>query len=188
MLENPRNCKSGQQRCEPASLREWFYCAVHHAPNGSTPQQIADALQWPLHRLIAAVDPARLDRPLPVEAFAPVLRATDQLGPFRFLAMDLKHGIFALPTVGAAQTEINLRLLRVLKELGELSAKLEVIQADGRIDSDEGRQALDELRDLLEAVIALQAAIAEASREAVMARPAAARMSLAAPAEKRWRA
>ena len=82
-----------------------------------------------------------------------------------------------------ATTEINLRLLRVLKELGDVSTVLERIQLDGRLDSDEGRQALEQLRELLEAVVALQAAIAEASREAapLPSRAAAARMTLPAP-------
>lgn len=182
MLENKRACATGIARCQPASLTESLYCAFHHAPNGQSSQAIADRLGRNWAYWTAAVDVVRKDRPFPADAIAPLLLAAGTVEPLRYLGAELRCGIFPLPSLGGAQTEINLRLLRVLKELGDVSEVLERIQMDGKLDSDEGRLAIEQLRELLEAVVALQAAIAEASREAVMTRPLPARMQLPAAA------
>jgi hypothetical protein len=83
-----------------------------------------------------------------------------------------------LPSLASGHTDITSKLLRVLQELGDVSAALERSLADWQLDSAEGRGLLQKMREFLEAVIALQAVISEASKEAVMTRPTPARMGL----------
>lgn len=137
-------------------------------------------MEWTPAHLTSAVDPLRADRPFCVTKFAAACNAAGTIDPVRVLASQVSCGIYLLPRLDNATTEINLRLLRVLRELGDVSEVLERIQADGRIDSDEGRSALAQMRELLEAVVSLQAAISEASHEAAPGPSSPARV--AAPA------
>lgn len=183
MLQNPAGCRSGTAPCTPASIAEALYCAFHHAPNGKSAQQIAGELGRSYAYWIAAVDPQRGDRPFPVADLERLLMTAGTVMPLRFLATRVGWGLFALPTSATTGSPINQRVLRVLKELGELSAVLEQIQADGRVESAEGARAIRELREVFEELVGLEAEIATAA-QLPTGKPAAARMTLPRPATR----
>jgi hypothetical protein len=182
MLQNPVACRTGAAPCTPLSMEEAIYCLVHHAPNGKSAQAVADELGWTYAKLLAVVDPLRGDRLFPAAKLEAAIVSAGGLLPLRFLAGRVGCGVFTLPTSTGAGRAIQQRLLRVLKELGELSGSLERYLADERLDSDEALQAIRELRQVSEELVGLEAEIQHEAKLSVVVKPAAARMALPASA------
>jgi hypothetical protein len=118
----------------------------------------------------------------PLDLLVPFMRATS-LEPLRWLAQQMGCSVVQLPSVPSSTGDISARFLKVVEELGQDSAAITRALSDGEITGSEGQTIAAELRDTIDALLEVEAAV----RANVERRPAA-KMPLAQPQERRMRA
>lgn len=173
MLQNPSVCRGGTP-CEPASVDEAVYCAVHHS--AASPKTIADALEINYAHLMAAADPHRTDSHVQARWLVGLMRVTDNLLPLRYLAAALDCAIVTLPRVTREGAAIYERLADVVRELGEDSAVIQHVLEDGHVTAEEVLLVEREIADTVEALLAVREEVRARARD--LAKPAAAKMAL----------
>lgn len=112
----------------------------------------------------------------------PFMRATN-LEPLRWLAQQMGCSVVQLPSVPSSTGDVSARFLKVVEELGQDSAAITRALSDGEITGSEGQTIAAELRDTIEALLSVEAAVL-----AKVTRPVPARMNLPEPAAVRRRA
>ncbi len=110
---------------------------------------------------------------LPVDLLVPFMRATGSRRPLCWLASQMDCAVVALPTATDGAGDIRDRFMRVVDELGQDSAVIQRALGDGEITPSEGREIVDELRDTIEELLRVEAAVL-----AKVQKPAPARMGL----------
>lgn len=138
---------------------------------GVKPTYLADALN--------DSEPQRF----PSDLLVPFMQATGSRHPLCELASAMDCAIVALPTAPVGNDDIRDRFMRVVDELGQDSAVIQRALGDGEISPSEGRDIVAELRDTIEELLRVEAAVLAR----VQQKPSALRMSLPTPAavEKR---
>jgi len=168
MLQNPSVCRGGTP-CTPSSFDEAVYCAVFHSAVPA--KAVADALGVKYGYLAGAVDPQRADAHVQARWLVPLMQATGNLAPLRYLAAALHCAVVELPAAAPAGEAIYERLADVVRELGEDSALIQRALVDGRVTDDEAAQVDREIAATIDALLALREAVRLRSRS--LARPAA---------------
>lgn len=115
--------------------------------------------------------------------FVPFMTATGSLEPLRWLAQQMGCSVVQLPSVPSSTGDVSARFLKVVEELGQDSAAITRALSDGEITGSEGQTIAAELRDTIDALLEVEAAV----RANVEKRPAA-KMAIPEPHERRMRA
>lgn len=188
MLQNPSVCRGGSP-CTPSTFDEAIYCGVYHSP--ASAEAVADAVGVKVAYLRSALDPNCTSARVPARWLPAILQTTRSASILSYLATQLDCVVVPLPAMGeTVDAGVRAKFLRVVEELGQDSAEIERVLADGEVTVDEAKrfrlEILDTVAALLEVAAAVDARIQNASvaaaAPAATSKPAPARMSLPAPA------
>lgn len=154
MTSSRRACRQGGP-CEPRNLAEAIYCAAHHS--GLEIETVAERLGVRRAYLYDATNPDREDTQFQARLLVPLMAVTGNLTPLRFLAREFDVALIELPARGATSNDdIRQSFMRVVKELGEDSAAIERVLADGIVSADEAKRVKRELAETIEALVTVQ--------------------------------
>lgn len=87
------------------------------------------------------------------------MQATGRRRPLCSLASEFGSAVVALPTTTPGNDDIRDRFLVAVEELGQDSAVIQRALGDGEITPSEGRDIAAELRDTIDALLAVEAAV-----------------------------
>lgn len=150
--------------------------------SGLTIEAVAEAIDVRSHYLKDATNPSEPQR-FPVDLLVPFMLATKSIEPLRWLAQQAGCAVVALPTTTPGTDDIRDRFLVAVEELGQDSAVIQRALGDGEITPSEGRDIAAELRDTIDALLAVEAAVL-----ARVERKAPAKMALPSAQSERRRA
>jgi hypothetical protein len=158
MTSSFKLCTSGQQRCQPETARQAWYCQVHHSKKRL--EQIAGEIGISPSALSDAVNPDGDGSMLAARHHETVLRLTsDNLALVGYYARAQHAVVYALPSVDQADAQTA----KVVREFGEFLTKHADAHADHRVTT---REAIEIELEGQQAITAIVAAIEDAKREA----------------------
>lgn len=156
MTRSRRECRLGKP-CEPTTLQEAIYCCVHHS--AIAPQQIAERLAIRVTYLHDAANPDRDEHQFQARLLLPLMTATGNLAPLRFLNAALGRIDIPVPAIDTDGDDVLSGYLRLVREVGEDSALLERVMADGSVTPDEALRVKRETRETAEAAMYVAALV-----------------------------
>lgn len=170
MTHGRRTCRRGQP-CQPRTLQEALYCVIHHSEiDAST---IAARIGVRVGYLHDAANPDRDELQFQARLLIPVMAATGNLMPLRFLAAEFHAAVVELPAAGTDDVDIRQTFMAAVRELGEDAAAIEAVLGDGRVTADEARRVRREVSETIDALVKVQALIdAKVQRSPRAVRPA----------------
>lgn len=166
MTSSRRGCQNGRP-CEPRSIQEAIYCAALHSAADSG--AVAEAIGKRRGYLLDAANPDRDEVQFQARLLIPLMLATGNLAPLRFLARELGCALVELPTAIPAPGDVRQKFTVAVKEIGEDAAELERALADNRVSADDALRMKRELRDTIEALIAVDSAMDRCAKGRVVA-------------------
>lgn len=120
-----------------------LYKAVHHAPSGASPKQLADALGVVPNTLIKRVNADYPERSFYVEDIPALTDITGDDAPLHFLC-EKSGGVFLrIPQVEPSKVPVHVACMDAVNRFGELMSECSAALADGRITPAESDQLAD---------------------------------------------
>lgn len=120
-----------------------LYRAVHDAPSGASPKQLADALGVKRNTLIKRVNADYPERSFYVEDIPALTAITGDDAPLHFLC-EKSGGVFLrTPQVESAKIPVHVACMDAVNRFGELMSECSAALADGRITHEESDQLAD---------------------------------------------
>lgn len=146
------------------------------AESGQPMKAVAAAMPMPYWQFAHKLNDQKRDRFSPEEVKT-LTRVTGSKLAICDFAYDCDLAVIALPSRTTTHDDIRDRFLRAVEELGQDSAAIQRALADGEITASEGRDVAAELRDTIEALLEVEAAVLMKAQK-----PSPARMTLPTPA------
>lgn len=139
-----------------ATLTEICQAMVKNAPNGLSPEQIADVLGRPYATMMSELS-RQPGHKLGAETLLALMKATDGRAPMHQMAREL-HGLFVeLPPAVTGDHEVTRGLVTCIREFGEFAAQVARALEDGTVTAEElerinveGQQAMTAILRVME--------------------------------------
>lgn len=161
MTKGRKSCTGGD-RCEPRNLAEAVYCAVHHSAIDA--RTIAERIGVRVGYLLDAANPDRDDMQFQSRHLIPLMTATGNTLPLKFMAAQMGCLLVAVPDVATNDTVYE-AFTRSVERIGDDGALIRRVLSDGEIDSTEAERVCESLNQTMESVAAIKQAITARARK-----------------------
>lgn len=152
--------------------------------SGKPLKAVASEIGMHPNRLCDATNPDIPEAQFQFRLLVPFMKATKSVEPLRWLAAEMNCAVVELPSATPDGEAISRTFLKVVDELGQDSAAIQRALTDGEISVSEGQTIAAELRDTIDALLAVEAAVLAKAA----AKPQPARMGLPSETAERRRA
>lgn len=153
MTSSRHGCQHGR-RCEPRTIGEAIYCCALHSRKDSA--SIAEEIGVRRGYLLDAANPDRDEVQFQARLLVPLMAATGNLEPLRYMAREMNCALAELPKVAQDHGEIRPKFLLVVSQIGECATAIEHGLADGSVTPEDAQRIGKELDDAIEALIAVK--------------------------------
>ena len=126
--------------------------AVKNAPNGLSPEQIADLLGCSYATLMSELS-GQPGHKLGAERMLGLMKTTGSIAPLQFMARELGGVFVELPQCGASCHELTRSVVDSIREFGEFASEVSRSLEDGVITSDELARISKEGQEALSAIL-----------------------------------
>ena len=159
MTSSFKLCTSGERRCQPETIREAWYCQVHHSTFRL--EAIAGELGISPSALSDAVNPNGDGSLLAARHHEPVLELTpDNTAVMAFYGRRRGEVVIKLPSGG---TQVDATTATVVREFGEFLTKHAEARGDRQVTAQEASEIEVEGNQAIRAIVTI---IEDAKREA----------------------
>lgn len=154
MTRSRKQCTSGEH-CEPRSLQEAIYCALHHSEMPLA--RIAETVNVRAGYLMDAANPDREDTQFQARLIAPITRVTNNHAVVSQLARDCGGLFVPTPAVSKDHSDIAHQTATVLREVADvIQAPHSALNGDNKIDAAECASIEAEIDQAVTALLSLK--------------------------------